>query len=45
MAAGGRCFVVAPGEGRLIDLAEFEIRVKADVFFARHPLPRAPIER
>jgi len=30
MAAGGRCFVVAPGEGRLIDLAEFEMRVKAD---------------
>jgi len=22
-----------------------QIRVKADVFFARHPLPRAPIER
>src|SRR5438552_13839837 len=30
MAAGGRCSVVAPGEGRLIDLAEFEMRVKAD---------------
>lgn len=24
------CFVVAPGEGRLIDLREFELRVKAD---------------
>jgi mannose-6-phosphate isomerase-like protein (cupin superfamily) len=30
MAAAGRCFVVAPGEGRLIDLADFEMRVKAD---------------
>jgi mannose-6-phosphate isomerase-like protein (cupin superfamily) len=30
MAAGGLCFVVAPGEGRLIDLADFEMRVKAD---------------
>ena len=27
-AAG--CFVVAPGDGRLIDLREFEMRVKAD---------------
>jgi quercetin dioxygenase-like cupin family protein len=27
--AGG-CFVVAPGEGRLIGLREFEMRVKAD---------------
>jgi hypothetical protein len=26
----GRCFVVAPGEGRLIDLGDFEMRVKAD---------------
>jgi mannose-6-phosphate isomerase-like protein (cupin superfamily) len=30
MAAARRCFVVAPGEGRLIDLADFEMRVKAD---------------
>lgn len=30
MAAGGRCLVVTPGEGRLIDLADFEMRVKAD---------------
>src|SRR5436305_6845867 len=30
MATGGRCFVVPPGEGRLIDLADFEMRVKAD---------------
>jgi quercetin dioxygenase-like cupin family protein len=26
----GRCFVVAPGEGRLIDLGGFEMRVKAE---------------
>jgi len=30
MAADGLCFVVAPGEGRLIDLADFEMCVKAD---------------
>lgn len=30
MASGDRCFVVAPGEGRLIDLGDFEMRVKAD---------------
>jgi len=30
MANAGRCSVVAPGEGRLIDLADFEMRVKAD---------------
>src|SRR5436309_1701281 len=30
MTAGGSCFVVAPGKGRLIDLADFEMRVKAD---------------
>jgi len=30
MATVGRCFVVAPGEGRLIDLGDFEMRVKAD---------------
>jgi mannose-6-phosphate isomerase-like protein (cupin superfamily) len=30
MASAGRCLVVAPGEGRLIDLADFEMRVKAD---------------
>jgi mannose-6-phosphate isomerase-like protein (cupin superfamily) len=30
MTDGGRCFVVAPGEGRLIDLGDFEMRVKAD---------------
>jgi mannose-6-phosphate isomerase-like protein (cupin superfamily) len=30
MTAAGRCFVVAPGEGRRIDLADFEMRVKAD---------------
>jgi len=26
----GRCFVVTPGEGRLIDLGDFEMRVKAE---------------
>ena len=30
MANAGGCFVVAPGEGRLIGLREFEMRVKAD---------------
>ena len=30
MADARRCFVVAPGEGRLIDLGDFEMRVKAD---------------
>src|SRR5947207_2246941 len=30
MAGAGRCFVVAPGEGRLIDLGDFAMRVKAD---------------
>src|SRR5512146_1181410 len=30
MADSGRCFVVAPGGGRLIDLGDFEMRVKAD---------------
>jgi mannose-6-phosphate isomerase-like protein (cupin superfamily) len=30
MTAGCSCFVVAPGQGRLIDLADFEMRVKAD---------------
>lgn len=30
MADGWRCLVVAPGEGRLIDLVDFEMRVKAD---------------
>src|SRR5204863_9212626 len=30
MTAGRSCFVVAPGEGRLIDLADFEMRIKAD---------------
>ncbi len=30
MAAAARCFVVPPGEGRVIDLADFEMRVKAD---------------
>ncbi len=30
MATAARCFVVRPGEGRLIDLADFEMRVKAD---------------
>ena len=30
MTNAGGCFVVAPGEGRLIDLGEFEMRVKAD---------------
>jgi len=30
VADAGRCFVVTPGEGRLIDLGDFEVRVKAD---------------
>lgn len=30
MADAGRCFVVAPGGGRLIDLGDFEMQVKAD---------------
>jgi hypothetical protein len=30
MKNAGGCFVVAPGEGRLIGLREFEMRVKAD---------------
>jgi mannose-6-phosphate isomerase-like protein (cupin superfamily) len=30
MAGAGRCFVVAPGKGRLIDLGEFKMSVKAD---------------
>ena len=30
MAAETRCFIVPPDEGRLIDLGEFEMRVKAD---------------
>ena len=30
MTNAGGCFVVAPGEGRLIDLGEFELRVEAD---------------
>src|SRR5438067_7786703 len=30
MGAARRCFVVAPGEGWLIDLAHFEMRIKAD---------------
>jgi quercetin dioxygenase-like cupin family protein len=30
MTGAGRCFVVAPGEGRLIDFQDFEMRVKAD---------------
>ena len=30
MADASRCFVVAPGGGRLIDLGDFEMRVKAD---------------
>ena len=29
MTNAGGCFVVAPGEGRLIDLGEFEMRVEA----------------
>jgi quercetin dioxygenase-like cupin family protein len=30
MAGAGQCFVVAPGAGRLIDLGDFEMHVKAD---------------
>jgi mannose-6-phosphate isomerase-like protein (cupin superfamily) len=30
MASGGKCFVVAPMEGRRIDLGDFEMLVKAD---------------
>jgi quercetin dioxygenase-like cupin family protein len=30
VADAGRCVFVAPGEGRLIDLGDFEMRVKAD---------------
>ena len=30
MADAGRCVIVAPGQGRLIDLGDFEMRVKAD---------------
>ena len=30
MASGGTCFVVAPMEGRRIDLGDFEMLVKAD---------------
>jgi mannose-6-phosphate isomerase-like protein (cupin superfamily) len=30
MGGPGRCFVVAPGEGRLIDLGDFAMHVKAD---------------
>lgn len=30
MAGAGGCFFVGPGEGRLIDLGDFEMRVKAD---------------
>jgi mannose-6-phosphate isomerase-like protein (cupin superfamily) len=30
MASAGRCSVVPPGEGRLIDLGDFEMRIKAD---------------
>jgi quercetin dioxygenase-like cupin family protein len=30
MVGPGRCFVIAPGEGRLIDLGEFTMHVKAD---------------
>ena len=30
MANAGRSYVVAPGEGRLIDLGDFDMRVKAD---------------
>jgi len=30
MTAGRSCLVVAPGKGRLIDLTDFEMRVKAD---------------
>jgi hypothetical protein len=35
VADGGLCFVVAPGEGRLIDLGEFEMRVKAETTSTR----------
>jgi mannose-6-phosphate isomerase-like protein (cupin superfamily) len=30
MAAAARCFVIAPGEGRLIDLVDFAMHVKAE---------------
>jgi mannose-6-phosphate isomerase-like protein (cupin superfamily) len=30
MAGAGRCFVIAPGEGRVVHLGDFEMRVKAD---------------
>jgi quercetin dioxygenase-like cupin family protein len=31
MGSGHGCVVVAPGEGRVVDLGDFEMRVKADV--------------